>query len=267
MIDEVRGRYSWERRLLDSNLDTSAKCLGLAIATYTSRSQPTAWPSTETLADDISRTVRTVQRLLNDLVEAGFIEKEDRYSDGGRQLSTMYVLTVPRDMGDAGVVEIAGDTADLGDTSVASPQKPGEEGGEGDTHDTPGGDTHVTLTDQRNRTTDSILRSAPNRIANPTPAQALVGWWVDKQALAPSRSDIGKQAGVAKRMLDRYGIDAVRVAVAGMGHLYPYSEGQPWDLFDLERKFLKAAEALFTSNPKARASRDRARILDRIRQS
>ena len=52
-----------------------------------------------------------------------------------------------------------------------------------------------------------------------------------------------------------------------MGHLFPYSDGAPWDLFDLERKFLKAAHAFAASDPAIKADRDRARILNSIQEA
>ena len=53
----------------------------------------TAWPSRKTIADDIDMCVRTVGRALEELEEAGLIERTQRYGDGG-QISTLYRLLV-----------------------------------------------------------------------------------------------------------------------------------------------------------------------------
>ena len=272
-MDQIRGRFSWERALLDSDLDTPAKALGLALATYVAASQPTAFPSVARLASDISRSERTVQRLLALLRDERYLSSEPRYTETGRQMSTLYTLTAPTQ-----VTQQQAERAQKSDESnvvTATSDVIVIRPGEGDTHDTPEGDTHDTpLTDHKN-TNQSSLRYTPTRLAQPglngegnlTPAQTLIAWWVDHQTIAPAQSDVGKQAGVAKRLVQRYGKENIRLAVAGMGHLYPYSDGEPWDLFDLERKFLKAVQSLITTDPRFKAQRDREQILKSIKEA
>jgi hypothetical protein len=85
--------------------------------------------------------------------------------------------------------------------------------------------------------------------------------------IEPGQKDTAKQGAVAKRLVDRYGTDAIRLAIRGMGHLFPYSRGHPWDLFDLERQFLKAAHALVNADPEFRAQRERDEILKAIQEA
>lgn len=53
----------------------------------------------------------------------------------------------------------------------------------------------------------------------------------------------GKQAAVLKRLVRDNGEDAVRRAIRGMAGVYPYSGGEAWDAFTLERHFAKALAA------------------------
>lgn len=77
-------------------------------------------------------------------------------------------------------------------------------------------------------------------------AHKLLVWWIDKQAAKPSQRDIGKAAGIAKRICDDHTDEEIGAAMRGMVLLYPYSEGAPWGLVELEAKFLMACEANLT---------------------
>jgi hypothetical protein len=48
---------------------------------------------------------------------------------------------------------------------------------------------------------------------------------------------------VVKRLLDSEGEKRVRLAVAGIGQVYPFSNGDAWDFFSIERHFTRAVEA------------------------
>jgi hypothetical protein len=73
---------------------------------------------------------------------------------------------------------------------------------------------------------------------------ALLAVWIDylrSQGLPePGVRDMAKFGAVAKRVAEQYGPEEVFAAMLGIGQLYPHSKGEPWDLFDLERKFTKA---------------------------
>jgi hypothetical protein len=53
--------------------------------------------------------------------------------------------------------------------------------------------------------------------------------------------DFERFRAVAKRIGGRYDPDDACAAMVGMVSLFPYSKGERWDLFDLERNFTKAA--------------------------
>ena len=52
----------------------------------------TCFPAIKTIAKDCNMSARTVQRALNDLLEAGLIEKNSRFRDNGGQSSNLFTL-------------------------------------------------------------------------------------------------------------------------------------------------------------------------------
>jgi DNA-binding transcriptional ArsR family regulator len=71
----------------------------------------------------------------------------------------------------------------------------------------------------------------------------LVAAWVRRQPHRPPASVIRKQGAAAKRLVSDADRPTLERAVEGIGRLYPHSEGEPWDLFDLEKKMAKALAA------------------------
>ena len=51
------------------------------------------WPGIKTIARDLRLSPRTVQRALNDLERAGYIERQQRYRANGSRTSNLYVIT------------------------------------------------------------------------------------------------------------------------------------------------------------------------------
>lgn len=58
----------------------------------------TCFPSVGTIAKECNMSKRTVQRALNDLEEAGFIERESRFHERGGQRSSLYRINEKIDM-------------------------------------------------------------------------------------------------------------------------------------------------------------------------
>lgn len=52
----------------------------------------TRFPSVGTIAKECNMSTRTVQRALNDLEEAGFLERESRFHERGGQKSSLYKI-------------------------------------------------------------------------------------------------------------------------------------------------------------------------------
>ena len=50
------------------------------------------WPAVKTIASDLQLSKSTVKRALNDLVKAGFIEKEARYRENGSYTSNRLII-------------------------------------------------------------------------------------------------------------------------------------------------------------------------------
>jgi len=87
----------------------------------------------------------------------------------------------------------------------------------------------------------------------------LVAVWIDQQPSRPSETDIRKQGAAARRLCSSRSAEQIAAAVVGIGQLMPHSKGEPWDLFDLERKFSKA-QAAAVNHPQIK-SKARARQL------
>ncbi len=54
------------------------------------------WPAIPTIAYELSLSVSTVKRALNDLIKTGYIQKERRYRKNGANSSTLYTLLAPK---------------------------------------------------------------------------------------------------------------------------------------------------------------------------
>lgn len=50
------------------------------------------WPAAKTIASDLQLSLSTIKRAVNDLVKAGFIEKEARYRENGNNTSNRFIL-------------------------------------------------------------------------------------------------------------------------------------------------------------------------------
>lgn len=75
-------------------------------------------------------------------------------------------------------------------------------------------------------------------------ANEIVGWWIDlRNGARPPGSEIAKQGVAARRLGQNHTRADIIRAMIGIGQLYPHSDGEPFDLFDLERKFTKAHDA------------------------
>lgn len=105
-------------------------------------------------------------------------------------------------------------------------------------------------------TNDSSLRSesaarVPVEVAGPgagvngsvnghVSASQLLGAWIDRQPVRPPDTVIAKQHRVATRLVGTADREQLARAWVGIERIFPYSRGDPWDLFDLERHFAKA---------------------------
>jgi len=78
-------------------------------------------------------------------------------------------------------------------------------------------------------------------------ANELVGAWISRQPARPPNAAVGKQGAAAKRLVKDYSRSDLEGALDGIGRLFPYSNGTPWDLFTLEKKMATAVNAPATN--------------------
>lgn len=88
----------------------------------------------------------------------------------------------------------------------------------------------------------------------------LMAAWVARLPLDPDPRTRGKNAAAAKWLAENYSERQIRYAARGMGRLYPYSEGRPWDLMDLKKHFVRAFMAEYQDDSANR----RAEIVEEL---
>lgn len=83
------------RSIYESNLKSRAVNVMSCLITYMNTNDNTCFPSIKTIAKCCSISVNTVKRALDDLVSAGFVEKESRFIEAknGAQTSNLYRLS------------------------------------------------------------------------------------------------------------------------------------------------------------------------------
>lgn len=74
-------------------------------------------------------------------------------------------------------------------------------------------------------------------------ASALLHEWEKRQPAPIPACDRAKHLRMARTITDGHTRAEIAVAFMGMGQLFPHSDGQPWDLSDLGKKFQKATAA------------------------
>ena len=74
-------------------------------------------------------------------------------------------------------------------------------------------------------------------------ATAMTYRWVEEQAARPPEPEIRKQHRAFTYIAKQQNIADIAQAWEGIGTLYPFSEGSPWDAFDFRKRFGKAFQA------------------------
>lgn len=71
--------------------------------------------------------------------------------------------------------------------------------------------------------------------------------WIGKQPYEPTKKEIGKQAGVLKKLISDHGGQSVLLAIMGVAFTFPHTKGEPWDFVTVRRRFseFKANAAKF----------------------
>lgn len=214
--------------LKDEDADAHTVAVYAALRSYADFSDPRqgAKVSDKSAAKRAGCSPRTFRDRRDKLQEMGWIEWESGKKDGR---PNAYVIH-----------------ASLEGGSVRDADPPRQETPTGSAGDA---DNRETVT--RDSTTDNSRRGddAPplRKLADTDPdengrlTRALTAAWVSLQPERPSESEIRKQGAVAKRLAKDHEPRRLALALYGMDRLFPHSDGEPWDLFDFERKFSKAA--------------------------
>ncbi len=144
-----------------------------------------------------------------ELLSAGFIE---RYQDASVMLASCEQNSIPE-----AETETEENTTSLRSVAVVEVlKKPAEGNGKG-----------------------AVELGGPGGMA----ANELVGMWMDRMPTKPEPADVRKQGGAAKRICEHHSREHVLLALDGIEKIAPHCLGEPFDLFDLERKFSKAVSA------------------------
>lgn len=119
-------------------------------------------------------------------------------------------------------------------------------------HATPG--TQVIPFPQRAEPTITAetIQSVPMKLKT----WEVLGAWAKRQETPPDEAEKKKQGAAAKRIASSHGGPDIVMAFLGIETLFPHSDGTPWDLFDLEKKFSKAKAAAVNHPEVQRARRD-----------
>lgn len=84
--------------------------------------------------------------------------------------------------------------------------------------------------------------------------------WESRQPSRLPQADRQRHSRIARRLADGHTAQEIVLAFVGMSQLFPYSTGEPWDLFDLDRKFAKAT-AKARDHPDLRRMQREAEIM------
>ncbi len=79
------------RSIYDSDLSHRARTVYMYLKDRAG-SQMTCWPAIPTIARDLNLSRSTVKRALEDLYQAGWLEKESRWRENGSHSSNLYRL-------------------------------------------------------------------------------------------------------------------------------------------------------------------------------
>lgn len=229
--------FRWRDALFASDLTSTTRLVLLTLSCHGDTDGADIRPGTRTLARKTGLSRRAVMDHLQAAERSGWIRRRELGRDRGQGWKRHgYELVIP-----AKVVN-EGDHEGGERESPPSPERgePHAQGGEPD-------DTKVVNEGDHTSSVDLSKTSPPpeGESADADPdrmgADELVAKWIE--ALGSRPAGVGKQGAVAKRLTEAHDRPTVLRAIDGIQQLYPHSDGEPWDLFDLEKKFTKATTA------------------------
>lgn len=199
----------------------------------------------------------TVQRAVRVLLKEGVLLEVEPATFTGP--ATLALQKDPRQWGRYAVTPPA-----LVDAPTHRPrgQSPRTGGGtvEGNRGVTVDGTTHTRQVVARAAVTEPENKgkqvTTPNGVADrpESDAQRLTNRVIELGLSGEVPDQYGRQAARAKKLLERKPLDYWLKAAAAMEHLFPFSRGDPWDVFDLGRHGSKALAAAKTGNGNGKTS-------------
>jgi DNA-binding MarR family transcriptional regulator len=200
-------------------------------------------PSLSRIADGAGVGRRTVVRALESLEEQGVLKRR-RKRDGRTRtsysidLSTRATMALGPESHQGHHGTRVGPPWHQGRATVALERtKRTNEG----TNALPEGDADASAPDGEGESVDESKDTTTDGERMAT--EEVVAAWLDRLSERPPDAAIAKQGAAAKRLASLYPRADLERALDGIGRLFPHSEGEPWDLFDLDRKFTKAHAA------------------------
>lgn len=97
-VSAITSRFSWEWALLESDLHSTTRLVGLVFSCHVPRRGLAAFPSVGTLAEEANVSKTTVRKHLKELLDKGWLVFdgwEVHSTTGGPQKTKRYRLTVP----------------------------------------------------------------------------------------------------------------------------------------------------------------------------
>lgn len=95
-MSRVSNKFSWERAVVQSDLDGTSRHVALTVGLHFSKAGDSCWPSMETLAAESGLHLSTVKRHLAILREAGWLIVHSGGSPkGGTRTSNRYEAAIP----------------------------------------------------------------------------------------------------------------------------------------------------------------------------
>lgn len=96
----IIGDWNWRRSVAESALPATTRHVLLTLSLHVSDAGEGAFPSLGTLVRQTGLTEATVKKHLREAIDAGWVQKEERFTERGRQTSNRYYLTAPLREGD-----------------------------------------------------------------------------------------------------------------------------------------------------------------------
>lgn len=91
----ISAAWNWRRALIQSDLSSTTKHVMLTLACHVSEAGYGCFPSMKTLSEETSLTRDTVKRHLRLAEKKGWVQREDQFTENGRQTSNSYALAAP----------------------------------------------------------------------------------------------------------------------------------------------------------------------------